>query len=34
VTKDVKGGLGQLDALCTKREVSACETLESLYTRG
>jgi TPR repeat protein len=34
VTKDVKGGLGQLDALCTKREVSACEALQSLYTRG
>jgi TPR repeat protein len=34
VAKDVKGGLGQLDALCTQGEPTACESLAKLYTTG
>jgi eukaryotic-like serine/threonine-protein kinase len=34
VSKDVKSGLAQLDALCTRREPTACEDLAQMYTHG
>jgi TPR repeat protein len=34
VAKDVKGGLAQLDALCTQGEQAACEALADFYKNG
>ena len=34
VAKDVKGGLAQLDGLCSRREPAACESLAQTYARG
>ena len=34
VTKDVKGGLAELDGMCTGGEATACETLGSMYVKG
>jgi eukaryotic-like serine/threonine-protein kinase len=34
VDKDVKNGLAHLDAMCTKRQAGACESLARLYANG
>jgi len=34
VPKDVQGGLGELDALCSRKEAAACKQLASIYVAG